>query len=297
VNVLSLFSGIGGIDLGFERAGHTIVGQVEIDPFCRAVLEKHWPGLWRHDDVTTLEPADVPGCDVITGGFPCQDVSAAGKGAGIGGARSGLWFHMARLVAGVRPTWVLVENVPALRSRGADRVLADLEELGYSCWPLVVGAWAVGAPHRRDRVWIVAHATCRRDDEGRYLPVRPGEPLEAETDSSRAGPPMADSESTRLEGHGANAGQPEKPEPRDGGSLGDPPQRRQGAFPASDTSDANSESPSRSAIAWGERGWWATEPDVGRVAHGVPARMDRLRGLGNAVVPQVVEAVVRAMFA
>src|SRR5262249_35665923 len=131
-------------------------------------------------------PADVPRCDLIAGGFPCQDISAAGKGAGIGGTRSGLWFEMARIIAGVRPAWVLVENVPALRARGADRVLADLEEIGYTCWPFVVGAWAVGAPHRRDRVWIVAHrdgggrridraAATGRDREARREVVRAGE--------------------------------------------------------------------------------------------------------------------------
>jgi site-specific DNA-cytosine methylase len=109
-----------------------------------------------HDDIRTLDPAAFRGVDLVCGGFPCTDISAAGKGAGIGGARSGLWFEMARIIAGVRPRWCLIENVSALRTRGADRVLADLESLGYDAWPLVVGAWAVGAPHRRNRVWIVA---------------------------------------------------------------------------------------------------------------------------------------------
>ncbi len=191
MRALSLFSGIGALDYGLERAGFEIVGQCETEPFCLAVLEKHWPSVWRHDDVRTLT-ADlvrerVGRVDLIAGGFPCQDVSSAGKGAGIGGARSGLWFHMARIIAGVRPTWVLVENVPALRTRGADRVLADLEALEYHVWPLVVGAWAAGAPHRRDRVWIVAH---RQDDglEGRAQ----GERSEAWPTTARGGEGLAD---------------------------------------------------------------------------------------------------------
>lgn len=157
LRVLSLFSGIGGIDLGLERAGMRVVAQCEIDPFCRAVLAKHWPHVERFDDVQRLDGTVWAGrVDLVAGGFPCQDISTAGKGKGIEhGERSGLWREMHRIVAECRPTWVLIENVPALRTRGADRVLADLESLGYACVPLVVGAWAVGAPHRRDRVWIV----------------------------------------------------------------------------------------------------------------------------------------------
>lgn len=165
---LSLFSGIGGLDLGLERAGFRCVGQVEIDPFCRAVLEKHWPNLFRWCDVTDL-PAELirfvcGSIDCIAGGFACQDVSAAGKGAGIGKhTRSGLtWRNLFRLARGLRPTWLIIENVPALRSRGADRVLRALERIGYTCWAWVVGARDVGAPHKRQRVFIVAH----RDSSG-----------------------------------------------------------------------------------------------------------------------------------
>lgn len=174
-----------------------VVAQCEIDPFCRAVLAKHWPDVPRFEDVRELTAEIISGVlsgdargqsrgperprasvarptiDLIAGGFPCQDVSSAGKGAGIGGARSGLWREMARLVAECRPAWVLVENVPALRSRGADRVLADLEAIGFDAWPLVVGAWAVGAPHRRDRVWIVAHADGGRLSIERFTDRQP----------------------------------------------------------------------------------------------------------------------------
>lgn len=168
---LSLFSGIGGIDLGLERTGgFQVVGQCELDPFCREVLAKHWPNVWRHDDIATLTAGLIrERCgqiDCICGGFPCQDVSAAGKGAGIvAGERSGLWWQMFRIIATVRPRWIIAENVPALRTRGADDIIAVLEGIGYACWPLVVGAWAVGAPHKRDRVWIVAHSA--RHDQRR----------------------------------------------------------------------------------------------------------------------------------
>jgi DNA (cytosine-5)-methyltransferase 1 len=169
---LSLFSGIGGIDLGLERAGMTCIGQVEIEPFPRAVLAKHWPEVFRWSDICDLPTELVRyACgtpDLIAGGFACQDVSAAGKGAGIGRhTRSGLtWRNLFRLARGLRPRWLLIENVPALRTRGADRVIGALERIGYACWPVVVGAWAAGAPHKRDRVWIVAHLQGRRDRDG-----------------------------------------------------------------------------------------------------------------------------------
>ena len=161
MRVLSLFSGIGSHDLGLEWAGMTIVGQVEIDDYCQTILEKHWPKVKRWTDITTVPVAHLRRLKprIITGGFPCQDISVAGKQKGIvEGERSALWWHMWRIIRDVRPRWVLVENVPALRTKGADGVLASLEGLGYTCWPLVVGAWAVGAPHRRNRVWIVAHS-------------------------------------------------------------------------------------------------------------------------------------------
>ena len=153
-----LFAGIGGMSLGLEWAGgFTVRWQVESDPYCENVLARHWPHVARRQDVRFAGAANLERVDLIAGGFPCQDVSTAGKGAGLErGHRSGLWREFARIVRELRPRWVLVENVPALRGRGADIVLGDLEAAGYACWPLVVGARHVEAPHRRDRVWIVA---------------------------------------------------------------------------------------------------------------------------------------------
>ena len=231
MNVLDLFSGIGGMALGFERAGLRPVAFCEAGAYARGVLARAWPGVPCYPDIRALSAerlrADrVPRPDVLCGGFPCQDVSAAGAGAGLGGQRSGLWFEMLRLVRECRPDWVVAENVPALRVRGADRVLAGLEAAGYACWPLVVGAAHAGAPHRRGRVFVLAHAAGARLEGGLPRPAQP--------------PPRLPTE---------------------------------------------------------RRGWWAVEPGMGRVADGVPARVDRLRALGNAVVPDVAEMIAQALLA
>lgn len=165
MRALSLFSGIGLHDLGLCRAGWEIAAQVEIESYSRAVLTKHWPEVPKFADVRAVGATELAGIgpvDLVTGGFPCQDISAAGRGAGLEGAKSGLWFEMRRIIELARPAWVLIENVPALKTRGADVVLSGLEALGYAVRPLVVGAWAAGAPHRRNRVWIVANAASGR---------------------------------------------------------------------------------------------------------------------------------------
>ncbi len=159
--VIDVFSGIGGFSLGLHWAGLQTRAFCESDPRARAVLRRHWPGVPVYSDIRTLSGArlqddGVPRPFVLCGGFPCQDISAAGRGAGLEGERSGLWGEMARLVSECGPRWVVVENVPALRGRGADRVLGELEAFGYACWPVVVGAAHAGAPHRRARVWVVA---------------------------------------------------------------------------------------------------------------------------------------------
>ena len=175
INVLDLFSGIGGFSLGLHWAGMRTVAFCETAPFARRVLARHWPGVPVYHDVRTLSAArlradGVPRPGLLCGGFPCQDVSLAGQGAGIEGGRSGLWSHMARLVAECRPDWVVPEkrdpgNVPGLRGRGADRVLSDLEAAGYAGWPLVVGAVHAGAP-RANRLWAISLAPPRPDVAG-----------------------------------------------------------------------------------------------------------------------------------
>jgi DNA (cytosine-5)-methyltransferase 1 len=166
LNVLSLFSGIGGLELGLERAGMTTVGQVEIDPFCQRVLAKNWPEVPRHDDVRTAvewwRNGARPTVDVVCGGFPCQDVSDAGDLAGIEGEQSGLWAYYAETIQHVRPRYVLVENVPGLLARGFGRVVGDLAAIGYDAeWDCLPAA-AFGAPHLRARMWILAYPTAER---------------------------------------------------------------------------------------------------------------------------------------
>ena len=239
IRVLDLFSGIGGFSLGLERTkGFETVAFCEIEPYARRVLAKHWPGVPIYDDVTTLTAsrleADGIAVDAICGGFPCQDISNAGNGAGLEGERSGLWFEFRRLIEEIRPAWVFIENVSALRSRGLEVVLGGLAALGYDAEWHCIPASAVGAPHQRDRVWIVADAQCC------------GQP----------GPGASGNAS-----HPAPLVQREAVDAFDG-SLGD---------------------------------IWRTEPDVGRVAHGVPARVDRLRCLGNAVVPQIPQILGEAV--
>ncbi len=290
---ISLFAGIGGIDLGLERAGHTCVGQVENDPYCIKVLEKHWPDTWRYDDITTLKPEEIPKADLWTAGFPCQDISNAGKREGIRGQRSGLFFDLMRLVRQVRPRYILLENVAALLHTGMDAVLGELSESGYDAEWDVISAASVGAPHLRERVFIVGYTNSQR--EGAFPGIRKGEV----TESGGSGQ-MADTRSLRcLQYNSLQKGQQYR---AGGDALGQP--NAYGTL-STDVPDTNrkrlekreGQNARRTRAIGGSqpqrKDWWSTEPDVGRVAHGVPSRVDRLRGLGNAVVPQVAEWVGR----
>ena len=283
MNVLDLFSGIGGFSLGLERAGMRTVAFCEIDSYCRKVLAKHWPNVPCYDDVRTLTAdrlhADGIRVDAICGGFPCQDISVAGKGAGLEGERSGLWSQYARIIGELRPIVVVVENVTALLGRGLDRVLGDLAALGYDAEWHCIPASAIGAPHRRDRIWIVAYANRRRrrsDVAGGHYAHR-NHAVGAQADGlpgalrqTGGEPHLADADSgdaQRLAPQGDDTEDWRKP-------LIGPARLRDGA---------------------GHHRQWSPEPDVGRVAHGIPNRVDRLKGLGNAVVPQIPEIIGRAI--
>ena len=287
MNVLSLFAGIGGLDLGLERAGMTVVGQVEIDPYCLAVLEKHWPEVPRHDDVRTCVAwwlgKPRPPVDVVCGGFPCQPVSEAGRRRAQADERW-LWPAAWAVIRDLRPRYAVLENVPGLLVRGMGDVLGDLAEGGYDAeWDCVPAA-AVGAPHRRDRVFIVAHTAGspgrveqpwgtepRRDGPARHMAdadIVAG--VERRPDHAPQGQGGRDADRGGISANVADAGRPGLERPR---RLRHPRAFR-GAVPA-------------------DGGWWAVEPAVGRVAHGIPRRVDRLRALGNAVVPQVAEHIGR----
>jgi len=181
MRVLDLFSGIGGFSLGLERTGgFETVAFCEIDPFCRRVLAKHWPHVRQFDDVTKLRGEDVGPVDVICGGFPCQDISSMGQRAGLTGERSGLWGDFARLIGELRPKFVIVENVAALLGLGFGDVLGDLAALGYNAEWHCIPAGYVGAPHERDRVWIVAYST----EESRFHESHFGEAAQRLRDDS-----------------------------------------------------------------------------------------------------------------
>ena len=256
----SLFSGIGGLDLGLERAGFEVRWQCESDPFARRVLAKHWPDVPCYPDAWTLTD-DVGAVDVLAGGYPCQPFSFAGRRAGEDDPRN-LWPAYLRALRLLRPGHALLENVPGHLSLGFGRVLADLAALGYDTEWTCLPAAAVGAPHLRWRLFAIAHAECGglRDE-----PVTDGGCSGAAVLGDDGAPwdVVADTFSLGLVG------------------------RSHIPTPAW-TSGRN--------VVEGSHAW-ATEPDVGRVAYGVPNRVDRLRTLGNAVVPQVAELIGRRLLA
>ena len=317
LKVLDLFSGIGGFSLGLERTGgFETVAFCEIEPFPRAVLKEHWLDVPCYEDVRTLTAdqlrSDGIAVDVICGGFPCQDISYAGGGAGLEGARSGLWSEIARLVSELRPQYVIVENVSALLSRGIGRVLGDLAEIGYDAEWHCIPASAVGAPHIRDRIWIIAYPQHSDTDSAGphrapiYQYISAELRNQQERESGSICEDVADAKSfTKREQTDETDAKPEGGETRNqfggGGSLvadaisiG-----RQGPGQPWDAShQAAGRIGQAIDVVNGRVGdIWSIEPDVGRVANGVPFRVDRLKGLGNAVVPQIPEILGRAILA
>jgi DNA (cytosine-5)-methyltransferase 1 len=233
IKVLDLFSGIGGFSLGLERAGMETVAFCENDKFCQKVLAKHWPDIPIHENIEDLDGQQYRGTvELVCGGFPCQPYSIASRGRLGAGDDRALWPEMLRVIQEVEPVWVICENVPGIINMELDNVLSDLESEGYSCQSFIIPACAVDAPHRRDRVWVVAHSI-----------------------------------SKGLERLAGNVAEKQKP-----GRVDKKKNR-----PAS-----------KKAV-----GRWRDESGVCRVCHGVSRRVDRIRSLGNAVVPQVVEVLGR----
>lgn len=227
LRVLDLFSGIGCFSFGLERTGDfETVAFCEIEEFPRKVLAKHWPEVRCYNDIKNLSAnslrQDGLSVDVITGGFPCQDISLAGRMSGLGGKKSGLWEEYFRLIDEIRPIAVIIENSPVLRTRGLGNMLRQFASIGYDAEWHCIPVNAIGAPHRRDRVWIVAYPSRLRDrvSEGQILTGR------------------------HLTQH---------------------------------------------------RHWWSREPQICRVDDGTTGRVDRLRALGNAIVPAVAEMIGSAL--
>jgi len=272
MRMLDLFSGIGGFSLAAEWVWGDeleIVGFCEIEKYCQKVLQKNFTGVPIHEDITELDGNDFKDIDLITGGFPCQDISIAGKGEGITGKRSGLWFEMHRIIREVRPRYALIENVPMLTIRGGTRVIADLAKIGYDAEWTIIGADDVGAWHRRKRIWIVAYPECLGQSE------------------------RSDIKRIDIERKTSNKSiKCYKTQPIAKNVPDTDSKRSQGLVKRSQESRGY-EQPIRFRSRARQRSWWNAEPDVGRVANGISNRVDRLKGLGNAIVPQVAYEIMK----
>ena len=279
---IDLFSGIGGFALACRWAGIETIAFCEIEKYAQRVLRKNFPGIRIFEDVRQFPAIEFREPFLLTGGYPCQPFSQAGKRRGAEDDRH-LWPAMFEIIRSCRPNWVLAENVAGHVTLGLDQVLADLESEDYAVQPIMVPACAVDAPHRRDRVWILGNA--KRDSEGRAYGSESGrskrerkdeniiERDEVGRDSGNASREIAfaDSDIKRLEGQTSKRIQKAE--------------RRENKF-CDEFSSRGCRGGSR---------LWSAEPNVGRVAHGIPNRVDRLKGLGNAIVPQVAYEIIKAM--
>lgn len=286
MKVLDLFSGIGGFSLGLEWAGMETVAFCEYDKEAQKVLKKNWPDVPIFSDVRTLSKQELQDNGIhdirlICGGYPCQPFSLAGERRGSDDDRH-LWPEMFRLIKELRPNWVIGENVAGHINMGLDEVLTDLETARYTARPFVIPACAVDAHHRRDRVWIIAHANSDSESDGPQHEQwmvensrhRPRRDFKSIAEGGNA-PIKRSANTNQITGSSKNVAH----------SNGAQCQRNSSAIRTSSKYSDTSRS-----------SWWKPEPGVGRVANGVPRRSHRLKQLGNAVVPQVVEQIGKAIW-
>jgi DNA (cytosine-5)-methyltransferase 1 len=270
MRMLDLFSGIGGFALAASwvwKDELDIVGFCEIEEYAQKVLQKNFPEVPIYQDVQELKGKDFKNIDLITGGFPCQDISIAGKGAGIEGERSGLWSEMCRIISEVRPKYAIIENVPMLIHRGLERVLCDLTKIGYDCEWQIIGADDVGAWHRRKRIWIVAYSNrFRKNKQQSRIRSKSIQSIRKNPNTLRQ--KISNSSSSRRK---IGLSKERYRKERDTKKFINNSNRQRGRKAKHN---------------------WTTEPNVGRVANGIPNRVDRLKGLGNAIVPQVAELIM-----
>lgn len=303
LKLLDLFSGIGGFSLAASWTGAIeTIAFCEIEPFCQKVLKKHWPDVPIFPDITKLRGDEVGTVDILTGGFPCQPFSCAGKQRGKADDRY-LWPSMFRIIQETKPTWVIGENVPGIIDMGLEDCFLDLEDEGYEVQPLIIPACAINAPHRRDRVWIVGYSESARKRVRQQKRVdrqifsetgrKQGVNL-FNTSSQDAADTCSD---TGNQWRTEPAGQQRPARTPDGGyDVADA--CRQGLQGTErDSSFKQRPGASRStpqcSCFGGE--YWSVEPDVGRVAHGIPDRVHRLKALGNSIVPQVVYPILQGI--
>lgn len=291
----SLFAGIGGFDLGFQRAGLVCKWQVEKDEFCRKVLAKHWPDVPKYEDVKDCGKHNLKPVDIICGGFPCQPFSHAGKQAGKEDDRY-LWPEMFRIVQELKPTWIVGENVPGIVNLALDEVLSDLEGEGYETTTFNLPACSLDAPHKRERIWIVGYfqrSGCKRQSWRRTGSVTENRHMEMETGA------FSNSQSDGRRQRNQNGGRAQvaigeaQQNPQRCSSL---PRRLQIGANADQQHGHNGrlragEISQQQAPRISISQQWPLEPGICRVANGVPRRVDRLRSLGNAVVPQLTQLI------
>ena len=271
LTVGSLFSGIGGLDLGLERAGMKVIWNSEIDDFACRVLKKHWPAVPNLGNIKEVDFNNVERPDVICGGYPCQPFSNAGKRQGEADPRH-LFPWVLNAVSVLRPRYVVLENVRGHLSMGGVSVIGSLTHIGYNAEWRVISAASVGAPHRRDRVFIIAYPVGQMANPNDERPLHRGIELDTNTAGLHAFNEPAGSGATMANSDGVELGLDGTKRVTTKASRGRIYYRGR-----------------EETYVGGE--WWKVEPDVRRVAHGVPSRVDRLRGLGNAVVPQVAQVI------
>ena len=292
LKILDLFSGLGGFSLGLERTGHfKTIAFCDNDKYCNLVLQKHWKGVKIYNDVKEitkerLEADGVEAPDIITGGFPCQPFSVAGKQKGTSDDRH-LWPEMFRIIKAFKPRFVIGENVPGIVNiqDGVvfETVCTDLESQGYEVQPFNIPASAVGAPHQRKRIWIIASL----EDSRRTLQQRTELREKNEDEVGKENANQHQRSSSSSESNVANTEQ-SRPSSESIGNIGS----------VEEESSREKERGNQSSIRTSTRStdvanssWWQSEPNVGRVANGVSGRVHRLKGLGNSIVPQIVEEI------
>lgn len=274
ITIGSLFSGIGGFELGLERAipKSRTIWQCEQDSYCRSILAKHWPGIKIYEDITKMDTAEVQRPDILCGGFPCQDISVAGKGEGIHGAKSSLWWHMHALISRIRPDIIVLENVPAITFRGAREVLGSLSDIGYDAEWTTISARQFGAPHLRRRWFCVAYSNRFRRMEHKRLKKEIQQPREQRVQREESSQPSMPESAHSSSPYAANSI-----------SIRAQVQTVRG-YSSQQMSGSNGE----------KRRFWEegeTPSPLCGVDDGIPKRVDRIRALGNAIVPQCSEYI------